>query len=61
MLVGATLLLTGLSPELRGAKTRLRRADGRYDLGADLGGAPVFVHAHWAGDDLVAVARPRGT
>jgi outer membrane protein assembly factor BamB len=59
-LVGDTLLVSGLSPELRGLKAASGEAVGRYLMSGDLQAAPHFVGREWAGADLTLAIADQG-
>jgi outer membrane protein assembly factor BamB len=60
-LVGDTLLLAGVSPELRALRAATGESVGRYGMEADLGAAPLFIERQWPGADLVAAMTDGGT
>jgi outer membrane protein assembly factor BamB len=61
MRIGDTLLLSSLSSELRGVAPETGEAAGRYDMGSELGAAPVFVPGSWAANDQLIAVSTDGT
>lgn len=61
VLVGGTLLLSGMAQELTGIVAATGEAKGRYHLDEDPGTAPLFVPRGWAAEDVVALVTAEGT
>jgi outer membrane protein assembly factor BamB len=60
LLVGDTLLLSSLSPELQGTRIRDGESAGRYDLGSELGAPPAVAAGAWPAEDLVVAITNEG-
>ncbi len=59
--LGDTLLLASLSSDLRGVKAASGESAGRYDMGYELGAAPVFAPGDWAATDQLIAVSTEGT
>jgi outer membrane protein assembly factor BamB len=59
--IGELLLLSSLSADLRAVAAETGEAVGRYDLGGELGAAPVFSAGEWPAADLLVAVTVDGT